>query len=298
MLQLERVDNRRVAPGHYENFPVASILCPPRLRQPIRGIYAFARTADDIADEGVASESQRREALSRYRQVLRRVAAPGSNEGLGLAPDEWPEVFRQLADVLHRFELPVPLLEDLLDAFAQDSGNPAYSSRGQLLDYCRRSANPIGRLLLHLYGIDDQQSIDASDAICTALQLINFWQDLSVDLPRGRCYLPMDDCKHFAVQAESLASQEAASRSLVRNLVGWSAEIMARGAGLPLRVPGRAGWELRLVVHGGWRILEKIRDMGFRSFLQRPRLTALDAPTLLWRGLHYAPEQFQPDTLR
>ena len=292
------MDNRCVAPGHYENFPVASILCPPRLRHPIRSIYAFARTADDIADEGVASESRRRQALTRYRQVLRRIAAHGSAEGPGLATDEWPEVFNPLADVLRRFELPVPLLEDLLDAFAQDSGNPAYASRGQLLEYCRRSANPIGRLLLHLYGIDDPQSVAASDAICTALQLINFWQDLSVDLPRGRCYLPLDDCSHFAVQTGSLASQEAASRSLVRDLVGWSAEIMARGAGLPLRVPGRAGWELRLVVHGGWRILEKIRDMGFRSFLQRPRLTALDAPTLLWRGLRYAPGQFQPDALR
>lgn len=292
------MDNRCVASGHYENFPVASILCPPRLRQPIRSIYAFARTADDIADEGVAPESQRREALTRYRQVLRRVVAHGSTDDLGLQADEWPEVFHPLADVVRRFELPVPLLEDLLDAFAQDSGNPAYGSREQLLDYCRRSANPIGRLLLHLYGVEDPQSIDASDAICTALQLINFWQDLSVDLPRGRCYLPMDDCNHFAVQAGSLASQEEASRRLVRDLVGWSAEIMARGAKLPPRIPGRAGWELRLVVHGGWRILEKIRDMGFRSFLQRPRLTALDAPTLLWRGLHYAPAQFRPDALR
>ncbi len=292
------MDNRRVAPGHYENFPVASILCPPQLRPPIRCIYAFARTADDIADEGAASPAKRRETLSRFRQILRRVAALGPTGDADLASDEWPEVFIPLADVLHRFRLPVPLLEDLLDAFAQDCSNPTYASREHLLDYCRRSANPIGRLLLHLYGIDDASAIKASDAICTALQLINFWQDLSVDLARGRCYLPMADCSHFGIGVESMAMQDEAARRLVHDLVGWSAEIMARGAGLPLRVPGRAGWELRLVVHGGWRILEKIRDMSFRSFLQRPRLTALDGPTLLWRGLRYAPEQFDPDELR
>jgi hydroxysqualene synthase len=189
-------------------------------------------------------------------------------------------------------------LVDLLSAFEQDVVQQAYGDRAGLLDYCRRSANPIGRLLLHLYGIDDQDALSASDAICTALQLINFWQDLSVDLARGRNYLPGADCERCGIGADAWATRDDRIDDLVRDLVHWSAEIMARGAELPLRVPGRAGWELRLVVHGGWRILEKICGMGFRTYLHRPRLTAGDAPLLLWRALHFSPRQLRADALR
>ena len=173
--------------NHYENFPVASVLCPKPLRPPITAIYWFARVADDIADEGDAPVEQRRAELAAYRAELARVAA-----GETPAP-RWSHVFTPLAKAIREHALPPKLLDDLLDAFMQDTGNPLYPDRATLLDYCRRSANPIGRLLLHLYGIRDETALVRSDLICSALQLINFWQDLSVDLPRGRCYLPQKD---------------------------------------------------------------------------------------------------------
>ena len=165
---------------HYENFPVASLLCPPALRPAVKAIYHFARTADDIADEGEASPADRLAELQSYRKDLDAVL-----EGREPGP-HWRRVLNPLGERARQFKLPAPLLHDLLDAFEQDARNPPYPDRPTLLDYCRRSANPIGRLLLHLYGIADARSIQQSDAICSALQLINFWQDLSVDGPRGR----------------------------------------------------------------------------------------------------------------
>ena len=167
------------------------MLCPPHLRQPIAAIYAFARTADDIADEGDATPAARLADLAAYLADLRAIAQ-------GQAPSpRWASVFLPLQGVLRSHQLPVPLLEDLLSAFAQDvektRDGEGYADRDELLDYCRRSANPVGRLLLHLYGVHDAQALRQSDAICTALQLINFWQDLSVDIPRGRHYLPRSD---------------------------------------------------------------------------------------------------------
>ena len=165
--------------SHYENFPVASRLCPPRLRPAIKAIYAFARTADDIADEGDASAQARRDDLAAYRADL--MAAAG---GRAFSP-RWAGVFDRLGPVIAQFALPVHLLADLLSAFEQDAVKQRYASDAELLDYCRRSANPVGRLLLHLYGVSDAQSLEESDHICTALQLINFWQDLGLDIARG-----------------------------------------------------------------------------------------------------------------
>ena len=177
-------------PTHYENFPVASWLCPPRLRPPIAAIYHFARTADVIADEGDAGPTPRLADLRDFRAEL-AVAARGTVD----PASRWPDVFGPLAHAMRTFALPEALLADLLDAFAQDIAHTRdrrwYADRAGLLDYCRRSANPIGRLLLHLYGVDDAPSLERSDAICSALQLINFWQDPSVDLPRGRFYFPL-----------------------------------------------------------------------------------------------------------
>lgn len=290
------MDNRAVATGHYENFPVASWLCPPELRGPIRSIYAFARTADDIADEGDATAEARLAQLARYRQALDDCAASAPSTA---TTSEWPQLFEDLALQIRRHKLPVKLLHALLDAFAQDTRNPRYATRDQLLDYCSRSANPVGRLLLHLYGVDDTDALHASDAICSALQLINFWQDLSVDLPRGRIYLPEADCDRFGIAPHELTdpSRDMQARALVADLVRWAARTMAEGAQLPLRVPGRAGWELRAVMHGGWRILEKIAAMQFRSFAVRPRVTFADAVPLGWRALRFSPMQFDPGSL-
>ena len=266
---------------HYENFPVASVLCPPALRPAVTAIYDFARTADDLADEGTATTDDRLGDLAAYRQDLAATIA-------GRAPGaRWPSVFHALAQSLAKHRLPPNLLHDLLDAFEQDAGNPVYADRKALLAYCARSANPIGRLLLHLYGIDDEASLRQSDAICTALQLINFWQDLSVDVPRGRHYVPQADLGRYGLSRDALAAgvDTPASQALVRELCDGSRDLMRSGAALALRVPGRAGWELRLVVQGGLRILEKIAAMDHRALARRPTLNALDAPLLIWRAL-------------
>jgi squalene synthase HpnC len=288
-----------VGVGHYENFPVASLLCPPGLREPVRAIYAFARTADDIADEGDATLPARLAELARFREAF--VATVGRLGGASKAPAAvpWSGVFTALERALRDHALPERPLHDLLDAFEQDVRNPSYADRDALLDYCRRSANPIGRLLLHLYGITDTASLRQSDAVCSSLQLINFWQDLSVDLPRGRSYLPQADAARHGVAAGDprALADSAALRALVRDLVRWAASLMAEGAALPLRVPGRAGWELRLVVHGGWRILEKIARMDCATVTRRPRLRASDLPLLAWRSWRYRPAWFAPERL-
>ncbi len=266
---------------HYENFPVASWLCPPRLRPAVVAIYHFARTADDLADEGDAPPAQRRDALAEYRVAL-DAALAGRDPG-----ERWRQVFVPLAASAQAFALPAAPLHALLDAFVQDTHEPVYADRSELLDYCRRSADPVGRLLLHLYGIDDAASLARSDAICSALQLINFWQDLSRDLPRGRHYVPDADLLEHGLTREALLRRKdtAATRALVRALCGWAAALMHEGAPLALRVPGRAGWELRLVVQGGLRILEKIERMDHAVLNRRPALRAWDAPLLLWRAL-------------
>jgi squalene synthase HpnC len=205
----------------------------------------------------------------------------------GRAPSpRWPEVFGPLAAQLTRHRLPVPLLADLLDAFAQDAAQTRYVDRSQLLDYCRRSANPIGRLLLHLYGIDDAGALARSDAICSALQLANFWQDLGVDASRGRLYVPSADARRHGVSIEELLARRdsEAVHALVAELVAWARELMLSGAPLVDAIGGRAGWELRFVVQGGLRVLEKIDRLGGATLITRPTIGAVDAPLLAWRA--------------
>ncbi len=267
---------------HYENFPVASFLCPPPLRPAVAAIYWFARTADDLADEGDAPAPERLADLAAYRTELAAASQPGRQ----LAP-RWPQVFCPLRATLAEHALPQALLTDLLSAFEQDVVQQAYATRAELLDYCRRSANPVGRLLLHLYGVQGSQALRQSDAICTALQLANFWQDLSVDTARGRLYAPAADCaKHGLDPSAVLARVDSApARLLVADLVAWARGLMHEGAPLVHAVPGRAGWELRLVVQGGLRILDKIEAGGFTSLQSRPVLRWFDAPVMLWRAM-------------
>lgn len=267
--------------SHYENFPVASWLCPARLRPAVVALYGFARTADDLADEGDATATQRLQDLADYRQELLACAQGQSTAG------RWPQVFAPLAPVLAQFKLPLPLLTDLLSAFEQDVTLHRYDTQAQLLDYCRRSANPIGRLLLHLYGVHDERSLRQSDCICTALQLINFWQDLSVDLPRGRIYLPADLRARHGVTDTLLLERHSspATRALTREAVEWACGLMREGAPLARHVAGTAGWELRLVVQGGLRIAGRIEAMGFDTLHQRPTLRRRDAAAMLWQSL-------------
>ena len=267
---------------HYENFPVASWLSPPHLRPAIAAIYHFARTADDLADEGDATTALRQADLQAFRADLMAVAA-------GHEPStRWAQtVFIPLGAVLTQYRLPLPLLNDLLDAFEQDLHTHRYADRPALLDYCRRSANPVGRLLLHLYGITDASALRRSDAICTSLQLINFWQDFTRDGPNGRVYAPAADLDRHGLAADDLLAcrDSAAARALIAELCAWAEALMAEGAPLVGQITGRAAWELRGVVQGGLRILEKISASGFASLLHRPALTAFDVPTLLWRTL-------------
>lgn len=270
---------------HYENFPVASLLCPPRLRPPIRAIYAFARTADDIADEGDAPPAQRLQDLAAFEADLQAVAQ-------GHAPSErWETVFLPLRAMIEQHQLPVNLLADLLSAFAQDVEKTrdaeGYADRAELLDYCRRSANPVGRLLLHLYGVRDATSLQQSDAICSALQLINFWQDLSVDIPRGRYYLCDADCAQAGIGFDAMQQRNdtPALRALVMDNARWARQLMVSGAPLVHSVPGRAGWELRLVVQGGLRILDKVEALQGASLWQRRTVGKGDVPLMLWRTL-------------
>jgi squalene synthase HpnC len=261
---------------HYENFPVASWLCPRALRPAVAAIYWFARTADDIADEGDDAAETRLAALNRYRADLVSLYADR-------APSpRWPQVFEPLRRVIDQHRLPLGPLDDLLDAFMQDvrktAAGAGYADREELLDYCQRSAAPVGRLMLHLYGIHDPDALRRSDDICTALQLINFWQDLSVDLPRRRYYLPQDRC------AAHGTTQAAPVRALVAEQVQWARAMMLQGAPLVHQVPGRMGWELRLVVQGGLAICDKIAAMDYGSWRQRPSLGKTDGPRLLWRA--------------
>ncbi len=278
--------------GHYENFPVASWLCPPRLRPAIAAIYAFARTADDIADEGDAAATERLGDLRALRHDL-HAAAGGTNDS-----GRWALAFQALRPVLRDFSMPIAPLEQLLDAFEQDVVFTAAASRyqtdDQLLDYCTRSANPIGRLLLHLYGIQDAHSLTQSDQICSALQLINFWQDLSVDVARQRWYPSAQAMQQHQVKDSDLQAHEpcAPASSLITQYVLQARGLMQQGAPLALRIPGRAGWELRLVVQGGLRILDKIAALNHESWRVRPRLGLMDLPVLLWRAwrMDRAPE--------
>ena len=277
----QRGQSRPVSVDHYENFPVASVLCPPALRPTIGAIYGFARTADDLADEGEVPPERRLRDLAAYREDLQAVT-----EGHAPSP-RWATVFEALRTAFQQHALPTVLLTDLLSAFEQDVVKHRYVDRPELLDYCRRSANPVGRLLLHLYGIDDAASLRQSDSICTALQLANFWQDLGIDAGRGRLYVPASDAARFGVGPKQLLDRVDAPtvHALIADLVAWTTELMSSGAPLAMSVPGRAGWELRLVVQGGLRILEKIQDAGYATLLRRPRLRAYDVPMLLWRAV-------------
>jgi squalene synthase HpnC len=266
--------------SHYENFPVASVLLPRHLRKPVRAIYAFARGADDLADEGHATPAQRLADLQAYEDELDRIEQ-------GLAPQT--SLFRTLAPVVAERALPLKKLRDLLSAFRQDVSQTRWASYELLLDYCSRSANPVGRIMLHLFGEEHAQSLAESDAICSALQLINFWQDVAIDWHKARVYLPQDEMLAFGVTEAQIAAAHVDEhwRALMSMQVERARKLMQSGAPLACRMPGRFGWELRLIVLGGLRILEKIEAVDYDVFRQRPRLNKADWLILLWRAVRF-----------
>ena len=264
---------------HYENFPVASILLPKKLRPAVEAIYAFARSADDLADEGDAAPEQRLAALQAYEDALARIEQ-------GAAGHE--AMFERLAQVVREYEMPVKPLYELLSAFKQDVLVTRYQTYEALLDYCARSANPVGFMMLHLYGAASEDNIRDSDAICTALQLINFWQDVAVDLHKERIYIPLEDLNRYAISPAALDHPSARPRwrSLMKFEVARARALLLSGAPLALRLEGRIGFELRLVVQGGLRILDMIEAAEYDVFLHRPKLVRRDWWTIFWSAVH------------
>jgi len=264
--------------NHYENFPVGSLLLPPQFRHPVAQIYRFAREADDFADEGSATDAVRLEQLERFRGQLRKIER-------GLIPDS--DSFTTLAGVIHNHRLPVSLFHDLLSAFAQDVTRKRYVDFPEVLDYCRRSANPVGRLLLHLFGRATPENLRHSDSICSALQLANFWQDVEVDYAKGRVYLPQDEMKHHGVTEQHIAERRCddAWRALIQFQIERTRGMLQSGAPLGRALPGRIGLEIRATVQGGLRILEKLERAQYDMFRDRPVLKWHDWPLILARAL-------------
>lgn len=266
--------------GHYENFPVASILMPKRLRKPIAAIYHFARAADDIADEGEIPNEERLRLLEDFRTDLRRIAF---NE-TPLSP-----ISVNLATQIAQHNLPMQPLYDLLDAFKQDVEKKRYEDFDDLLEYCQRSANPVGNLLLHLYGEATPVNIAYSDAICTALQIINFWQDVAKDYAIGRIYLPLDELASYGVTEEQIAQgiSNDAWRNLMKFQVDRAREMMLSGKPLGTILTGRIGLEMRMIIAGGLRILDKLENVDYDMFRHRPVLKPFDWVIMLAKSAPY-----------
>ena len=273
----------QLARSHYENFPVASVLLPRRMRPHIAAIYAFARFADDMADEGNRPARERLADLERWGARLDKAAADG---GVDREPHE--EVFIALRHTMRECALPVGLLHDLLSAFRQDVTVARYADWDALLDYCRRSANPVGRLVLRVAGYDRADLDEASDAVCTALQLTNFWQDLRIDRAKGRLYLPAAVWQSHGAREEDLdsAPMTPAWRAALADVTARTRDLFDKGLPVANRVTGRLRYELRATWLGGNRILDKLEAADFDMFT-RPALTAIDVPLLLWRTVRW-----------
>lgn len=255
----------KLARSHYENFPVASRLVPRELRRHIAAIYAFARTTDDIADEGSRPVEERLQALDDWNTKLMR-SAEGNGEG---------PIFTALGETIRRTKIPVSLLEDLLTAFRRDARNERFEMESELFEYCRYSANPIGRMVLHLFGCADPARLILSDHICTGLQLINFWQDVSVDLDRGRVNIPREAMRRFAYSERELHDRVENDnfRRLMSYLTDMGENHIGAGSLLPKHIPSfRLQLELSFTIMGGLRIAEKIRGMNFNVLSGRPKL--------------------------
>jgi squalene synthase HpnC len=270
-----------MAVNHYENFPVASILLPKRLRRAVEIIYQFARQADDFADEGDLQNEERFTALDGFRNELKRIAA---NEA-PLTP-----LFRDLAEIIARHQLPLQLFHDLLDAFLQDVLKKRYANFDEVLDYCHHSANPVGRLLLHLYEEATPPNLTYSDAICTSLQLINFWQDVTKDYAINRIYLPQDEMAHFGVTEAHVAQSRVDKewQQLMQFQVQRTRDMMRSGAPLGSILTGRIGIEMRLIIAGGNRILDKLEAVQFDMFRQRPVLRPFDWVIMLGKSAPFS----------
>ncbi|MHB2026192.1 MAG: squalene synthase HpnC [Elusimicrobiota bacterium] len=263
-----------LAKSHYENFPVASLFIPWRLRRHVAALYAFARVADDFADEP-EYEGARLERLAEWREKLdAAIREPATHP-----------VFIALADTIRTLDLPLAPFTDLLSAFSQDVEKKSYADWSELLDYCRRSANPVGRVVLMIHGLRDEELFKMSDDLCTALQLANFWQDVSIDIKKDRIYIPREDfsaCGYSEADLRMGVVNER-FRSLMKIEVARARELFEQSRELPRRLPKPLAWEIRLTWLGGRQILRKIRDAGYDALSRRPHLSRWDWIPLIAR---------------
>ncbi len=269
----------QVAHGHYENFPVASRLLPKHLRAPVAVIYTFARRADDWADEGDFSAEVRLQALADMAQNIENIEF--FQENFSEKDCLWPA----LADLIKRFQLDKALFLNLLQAFQQDVVKNRYENFAEIIQYCRLSANPVGRLLLALFQINDTRALAQSDAVCTALQLINFYQDLAEDLQkRDRLYLPLDEMANAGISVAEIMAQKSSEllRNLMQKQYQRAKKLLDAGAPLGKALPGRLGLEIRLIIVAADKVLAK--RFAEREIFRRPRLYFFDYPALLWKA--------------
>ena len=273
----------RIAREHYENFPVASFLLPASMRPHIAAIYAFARRADDFADEPGPRPEERLRLLDAWGERLERFAP----QPVESSADD--SIFFALENTIRTHGLPRSLFHDLLSAFRQDVVTPRYATWADVLDYCRRSANPIGRLVLRVAGHDDPRLDAQSDAVCTALQLTNFWQDFAVDWSRGRLYLPLDERDRASARDSDLDAGRMTPewRTALRSVAARTRALFEAGRPVCDAVSGRLRWELRITWLGGMRILERTEADNFDVFNRRPRLRPTDGALLGWRALRW-----------
>jgi phytoene synthase len=274
----------RLAHTHYENFPVASRLLPSRMRPHVAAIYAFARIADDMADEGARPAADRLADLDDWAGRLESAAGD-----VPLPREAHADVFIALRQTIRECRLPPQLLRDLLSAFRQDVTTTRYDTWAGVLDYCRRSANPVGRLVLRVAGYD-HPSLDArSDAVCTALQLANFWQDLEIDWRRGRLYVPAEIWQASGARLEDLDARALtpAWRAAMADVTARTRALFASGRSVCDGVHGRLRYELRATWLGGTAILDKLEAAGYDMFARRPKLTKADVPSIVWRTIFW-----------
>jgi phytoene synthase len=280
----------RIARAHYENFPVASVLLPPGMRRHVAAVYAFARAADDFADEGGAPDGERLRLLAGWRERLGRAAAGDAQAPR--SPGEPPDteaIFAALGHTMAACQLPAHLLTDLLSAFAQDVTVRRYENWGELFDYARRSANPVGRLVLRIAGHDSAEFDSWSDAICTALQFTNFWQDFRVDFDRGRVYLPHGELIQQEGWSGEIVPDSVAVNLALRQAVALTRQLFLAGRPLCDALHGRLRYELRATWLGGTRILDGVEQQLLRGAPARPTLRLRDVPWFAWQLLTWAP---------
>lgn len=265
---------RQLTLSHYENFPVASWLIPKIKRKHIFAVYAFARIADDIADEGDESKEQKILHLNLYREEF---FSENNSENYPHFPAFW--------DTINKFNIPIVLFTDLIEAFIQDNEKSRYENFEELLCYCNKSANPVGRIILHLFNYKNEKMFQSSDNICTALQLTNFWQDISIDMKKERCYIPQDDLRKFNVSENKLKSLKFDSdvRELIRFQIERTNNLFHAGEDLLNHLQGLLKLEIKLTILGGRRILKKIERMNYNTLTDRPKISLFDKLSLLFR---------------